>query len=96
MKRTLRPVNRSRVTSHPSRLSAPQQALLTLLDSAGIEGIDPAGLLLSIRSAGFDDLTLDDVRGAFGLQTLALRGLAGFRGQRWYILRKGKEELSRG
>jgi hypothetical protein len=94
VKRTLRPVNRSRVTSHPSRLSAPQQALLTLLDSAGIEGIDPAGLLLSIRSAGFDDLTLDDVRGKNGLQALAARDLALFCNTRWYIKRKGKEHLA--
>jgi hypothetical protein len=94
VKRTLRPVNRSRVTSHQSRLSAPQQALLTLLDSAGIEGIDPAGLLLSIRSAGFDDLTLDDVRGKNGLQALAARRLAQFRNARWYITRQGKEHLA--
>ena len=94
MKRTLRPVNRSRVTSHQSRLSAPQQALLTLLDSAGIEGIDVNGLLLAVRSAGFDDLTLDDVRGKDGLQALAARRLAQFRNARWYITRTGKEHLA--
>jgi hypothetical protein len=64
-----------------------------LLDSAGIEGIAVEGLLLAVRSAGFDDLTLDDVRGPAGLQALALRGLAQFRNGRWYITRPGKEAL---
>ena len=58
-----------------------------------IDGITVEGLLLAVRQAGFDDLTLDDVRGKDGLQTLGLRGLAAFRAERWFITRKGKEAL---
>jgi hypothetical protein len=93
---------RERQRQRPSRLplaasrlplTAPQRALLTLLDSAGIEGITVEGLLLAVRSAGYDDLTLDDVRGADGLQALAARRLAQFRSSRWYISREGREAL---
>lgn len=88
---------KSGVSSQQSELTEQQRALLTLVNSAGIDGITAEGLLLAAKSAGFDDLTLDDVRGPAGLQSLALRGLVFFRavdtGGRWHILRKGKEVL---
>ena len=82
----------------PARAVAPltqeQRALLSLLASAGIDGASVDGLLVAVKSAGFDDLTLDDVRGKLGLQTLALRGLAAFSvDHRWRITRKGKDAL---
>ena len=90
---------RSAVSRQPS-LTAPQRALLTLLDSAGIEGITVEGLTLAVRSAGFEDLTRDDVTGPQGLQYLAARQLAFCRffgeSPRWHILRQGKKTLAAG
>ena len=79
---------------HQPHLTDQQRALLTLLDSAGIEGIAAEGLTLAVRNAGFDDLTLDDVRGPQGLQSLTIRGLAQFRNARFYITRQGKGALA--
>jgi len=93
--------SRRRSTLHAPRptptLTDQQRAILTLLDSAGIEGIAVDGLVLAVRSAGFEDLTRDDLLGPAGLQTLALRGLASYRGRRrgrWFVTRKGKDQLA--
>ena len=75
-------------------LTEQQRALLTLLASATIDGLTVEGLLLAVKSAGFEDLTLDDVKGPAGLQSLARYGLAMFSADsRWRITRKGKEAI---
>ena len=75
-------------------LSEQQRALLALVNAAGIDGITVEGLLLAVKSAGFEDLTLDDVKGPTGLQALARHGLAMFSADsRWRITRKGKEAI---
>jgi hypothetical protein len=75
-------------------LTNEQRALLTLLGAAGFDGATAEGLLLAVKEAGFDDFTLDDVRGKLGLQSLAVHGLAEFRvDRRWRITRKGKIAL---
>lgn len=75
-------------------LNDQQRALLVLLSGAGLDGISAEGMTIHIRSAGFDDLTLDDVRGPQGFQKLAANGLAEFRLGKWFITRKGKEALA--
>ena len=76
------------------KLTTEQRALLTLLAAAGLDGVTVEGLLLAVKDAGFDDLTLDDIRGKQGLQSLSLAGLVQFKAARWYITRKGKESLA--
>ena len=84
---------RSPATQQPE-LTDQQRALLTLLNASGIDGAALEALVLAVKSAGFDDLTLDDVRGKAGLQSLALHGLAQFSADnRWRITRKGKEAI---
>jgi len=79
----------------PAPLTPQQRALLTLLAAAGLDGVAVEGLLLAVKSAGFDDLTLDDIKGPAGLQSLAVAGLVQFGpDKRHRITRKGKAALS--
>lgn len=79
----------------PVTLNDQQRALLTLLGAAGIEGVTVDGLLIAVRSAGFEDITRDDVTGKDGLQFLARHSIASLAAGRWYITRKGKESLAK-
>lgn len=89
----VKPSQTKRGFSQP-KLTDQQRDLLRLTEAAAIDqGITPDALLVAARAAGYDDLTLDDVRGPSGVQLLARNGLIQFRSGAYYITRAGKEAL---
>ena len=97
MKRTLRPVNRSRVTSHQSRLSAPRSrfVLAGVIGGGAAVGASLADIMGAVAAVD-RNLTEAEARLIIGeLLAARLVELSGVDRSRYVATRKGIEEMER-